>query len=84
MCFISDYPGSIFREDAMYYRFESASQFALNSFEVLQKARLEAAKADYNALKKQFPETKYSDKADKLLQKVNLELQGFTQEKEAK
>lgn len=85
--FISDYPGSIYREDAMYYRFESASQFALNSFESLQPKRLEDAKADYNALKKQFPETKYADKADKWLEKINLELlelQGSTQEKAAK
>ena len=82
--FISDYPGSIYREDAMYYRFESASQFALNSFESLQPKRLQDAKADYNALKKQFPETKYADKADKWLEKINLELQGSTQEKVAK
>lgn len=82
--FISDYPGSIYREDAMYYRFESATQFALNSFKSLQEERLKEAMADYNALKKQFPETKYTEEADELIQKVNTELQDFTQEKEAK
>ncbi|WP_232623004.1 outer membrane protein assembly factor BamD [Pareuzebyella sediminis] len=82
--FISDYPGSIYREDAMYYRFESATQFALNSRERVQQERLKDAMADYNALKKQFPDTKYTEEADELIQKVNLELQDFIQEKEAK
>lgn len=82
--FISDYPGSIYREDAMYYRFESASQYALNSFDRLKPERLQDARADYNILKKQFPETKYAEQADKLLERINSEQQGFTQEKEAK
>ena len=82
--FVSDYPGSKYREDAMYYRFESATQYALNSFERLQPERLKEAQADYNALKKQFPETKYTERADRLLQRVNLQQQGFTQEKEAR
>ncbi len=82
--FISDYPGSIYREDAMYYRFESASQYALNSFESLKVTRIQEAKSDYNALKKQFPGTKYAEKADKWLEKINVELQSTTQEKVAK
>lgn len=82
--FISDYPGSIFREDAMYYRFESASQYALNSFQVFQKPRLKEAKEYYSTLKKQFPETKYADRADKILEKVNQELEAFGQEQVAK
>lgn len=82
--FISDYPGSIYREDAMYYRFESATQFALNSFEELKQERLQEALAKYAALKKQFPDTKYADKAEKLFAKVNSELQVFNQAKETK
>ncbi|MDO6517068.1 outer membrane protein assembly factor BamD [Zobellia uliginosa] len=82
--FISDFPGSIYREDALFYRFESASRFALNSFRRLQEERLRDAVADYNALKKHFPDTKYGEEADKILEKVNSELKGFSQEKEAK
>ena len=82
--FISDYPGSIYREDAMYYRFDSAAHFALNSFDRLKPERVKEAQADYNALKKQFPDTKYADRADKLLEKLNSEQQEFIQEKEAK
>lgn len=82
--FISDYPGSIYREDAMYYRFESATQYALNSFDRLKPERLEEAQADYNALKKQFPKTKYAEKAEKLFEKVNSEQQGAIPELEAR
>ncbi|HET8735371.1 MAG TPA: outer membrane protein assembly factor BamD [Pricia sp.] len=82
--FISDYPGSIYREDAMYYRFESATQYALNSFDRLKSERLQEAQSDYNVLMKQFPETEYAKRAKSLIQKINLEQQGLTQEKEAR
>ena len=82
--FISDFPGSTYREDAMFYRFESATHYALNSFKVLQKPRLIAAKEHYATLKKQYPETKHAEEAEKLLEKVNEELEGFSQQKEAK
>ena len=82
--FISDFPGSMYREDAMYYRFESAVQFALNSVDWQKPERVKKAQADYTALKKQFPATKYTEQADKLLKKLTSEQQDFTQEKEAK
>ncbi|MGB5500044.1 MAG: outer membrane protein assembly factor BamD [Maribacter sp.] len=72
--FISDYPGSIFREEALYLKFESATEFGLNSFSRLKKERMENAKTAYNALKKQFPETKYADEAAKLLEKIEKDL----------
>ena len=69
----------------MYYRFESASHYALNSFEVLQQPRLKEAKEYYATLRKQYPETKYADKADALLEKIDKQLLGFVaQEKAAK
>ena len=72
--FISDYPGSIFREEALYLNFESASEFGLNSFERLKPERLENAKTAYNVLKRQFPDTKYADDAAKLLKKIEKDL----------
>jgi len=72
--FISDYPGSIFREEALYLKFESASEYGLNSF-----ARL-------NVLKRQFPDTKYADDAAKLLKKIEKDLGStiINEEKETK
>ncbi len=72
--FISDYPGSIFREEALYLKFESATEFGLNSFVKLKPERMENAKTAYNTLKKQFPETKYADDAAKWLEKIEKDL----------
>jgi len=72
--FISDYPGSIYREEALYLKFESATEFGLNSFSILKPERMENAKTAYNALIKQFPETKYADDAAKLLEKIEKDL----------
>lgn len=72
--FISDYPGSIFREEALYLKFESATEFGLNSLSRLKQERMENAKTAYNALKKQFPETKFANDAAKLLDKIEKDL----------
>lgn len=74
--FVTDYPGSIYREEALYLKFEAATNIALNSFESLKKERLETAKEAYQVLKKQFPETKFAKKADDLMEKITKELQG--------
>ncbi len=76
--FISDYPGSIFREEALYLKFESATQYALNSFIQLRPERLKTAKAAYNVLKKQYPNTKFAEEADVLLGKIEEEIKNPT------
>ncbi|MDE3740659.1 outer membrane protein assembly factor BamD [Maribacter polysaccharolyticus] len=76
--FISDYPGSIFREEALYLKFESATQYALNSFIQLRPERLKTAKAAYNVLKKQYPNTKFAEEADELLGKIEEEIKNPT------
>ncbi|NND79538.1 MAG: outer membrane protein assembly factor BamD [Maribacter sp.] len=74
--FISDYPGSTYREDALYLKFESATEFALYSFSRLKPERMENARTAYNTLLRQFPETKYADDAAKLLKKIEKDLDG--------
>lgn len=61
--FLRDYPGSIYREDALYWKFNSAYQLALGSVRRRQVERLEAAKTAYNALEKYFPLGKYTEEA---------------------
>ncbi|MGI9550056.1 MAG: outer membrane protein assembly factor BamD [Aurantibacter sp.] len=75
--FISDYPGSVFREEALYYRVEASTNLALNSFEFVQKERLETAKAAHAVLFKNFPETKFAKKANSLLKKIDKELGNY-------
>ena len=69
--FLQDYPGSKYREDALYWRFNSAYQLAVGSIEVRKKQRLEAAKEAYETLDKYFPQGKYSEEATKQIKEVN-------------
>ncbi len=72
--FVSDNPGSIYREDALYYKVEATTNLALNSTDDKKPERLETAKSAYNTLKRYFPETKYAKKADNLLEKIEKEI----------
>ncbi|WP_112379659.1 outer membrane protein assembly factor BamD [Flagellimonas maritima] len=79
--FISDNPGSIYREEALYYRIESATSLALNSTENRKKERLEEALDSYNTLLRYYPETEYKKKADDLAKKVQGELAQYSESK---
>ncbi|SKB76065.1 outer membrane protein assembly factor BamD [Maribacter arcticus] len=73
--FVSDNPGSKYREDAMFIKLEALTHMAMNSFESLKEERLKSAKAAYNTLKKQFPESKFDKEANTIIEKINKELQ---------
>ena len=73
--FVSDNPGSIYREDAMFVKLQALTHMAMNSYESLKEERLKSAKAAYSTLKKQFPESKFDKEATNLLEKINKELQ---------
>lgn len=77
--FISDFPGSEFREEAFYLKLESTTNMAINSFDYLKKERLETAKEAYDDLMKKYPETEYGKKANDLLSKIEKQLDGFKQ-----
>ncbi|MDV6169974.1 outer membrane protein assembly factor BamD [Flavobacterium sp. DG1-102-2] len=76
--FILDYPGTKYKEDALYYKFDSSYQLAINSVQNKMQDRLETAKSNYNALIKFSPETKYKAQADKMLANIDTELQKFS------
>ena len=75
--FISDYPGSPFREAAYYYRFDSAYQLAINSYQVLMEERLEEAKEFSKAYKKYYPEGEYTAQVEESLTEIDKRLQNF-------
>ncbi|MFH6604192.1 outer membrane protein assembly factor BamD [Maribacter algicola] len=77
--FVSDNPGSIYQEAALFYKLEAASRLALNSSERLKQERLEHAKTAYLKLKKQYPETAYGKQADKWLERIERDSQGYTE-----
>jgi len=76
--FISDFPGTIFKEDALYYRFDSAYQLAINSVPQKMEERLNSAKAAYNSLIKFSADSKHKAKADQMLAKIEKDLQQYS------
>ena len=73
--FISDNPGSLYREDVMFIKLQALTHMAMNSFESLKEERLKSAKAAHSSLKKQYPESKFDKEATDLLEKIDKELQ---------
>lgn len=76
--FISDFPGTTFKEDALYYKFDSAYQLAINSVPQKMEERLNNAKAAYNSLIKFSADSKHKAKADQMLAKIEKDLQQFS------
>lgn len=72
--FVSDNPGSIYREDAFFYRLKSEMTLAQNSTSFRQKERYEAALKYYQALMKSYPETKYLKQAKKYHERIQEQL----------
>ena len=64
--FLDNFPGSVFREDALYYKFDSAYQLAVNSVAWKQEERTQKALKYYTALMRYFPETKYLSQSSEM------------------
>jgi outer membrane protein assembly factor BamD len=76
--FIVDYPGTPFKEDALFYKFDSAYQLAINSVRTKMEERLNVALTAHTNLMKFNADTKYKDKANEMLARVEKDLQNFT------
>ncbi|WP_396637652.1 outer membrane protein assembly factor BamD [Maribacter sp. R77961] len=81
--FVSDFPGSIYREEALLVKVDALTNRALNSFESLQEERLLDAKTAYLAFKKKYPETNFEKEASRLMENIEKELQKFNTESES-
>ena len=64
---LSDYLGSEFKEEALYYRLKAAHDLAIKSTFRRKEQRIKDAIKAYNKLKRNFPETKYTEELDKML-----------------
>lgn len=86
--FIFEFPGSKFREDALFYRLDSAYKLAVNSVEIkrslqkglvyLKKERLETAKEYSEAFKKSYSNSKYIEDVEKMSLEINEELKNYS------
>ena len=76
--FIADYPGTPFKEEALYYKLDSAYQLGINSIPSKMEERLNVAKVAHANLIKFKADTKYKQKADEMLVRIEKDLQKFT------
>jgi len=76
--FLLDYPGTIYKTDALFYKFDSAYKLALNSVYSKMEDRLKNAIALHDDLISFDPDTKYKEEAKRMLERLNKELQQFS------
>jgi outer membrane protein assembly factor BamD len=76
--FIADYPGTSFKEDALFYKYDSAYQLAINSVPAKMEERLNVAATAYNGLMKFKPDTKHKKIADEMMVRIETDLKNFT------
>ncbi len=82
--FLTEYPGSIYREEAYFWRFDSAYQLAIGSVERLMEERLEAARDAHESLIKYYPQGKYNKEATAMIEDINERLQQINANKISK
>lgn len=69
--FLLQFPGSTFREEAMFYRLDAAYKLAINSTERRKETRVANAMAFYNTFKKSFPNSKHLSEVDMMNTELN-------------
>lgn len=75
--FIADYPGSPFREAALYYKFDSAYKLAINSYRNLMEERLNTALEYYQNYLRYYPEGEYAAAIEASAEDIKTRLQNF-------
>ncbi|WP_397447193.1 outer membrane protein assembly factor BamD [Polaribacter sp. R77954] len=63
---LSDYLGSEFKEEALFYRLKAAHDFVLKSTDRRKFERIKDAIEAYDKLKRNFPETQFAEEADEM------------------
>jgi outer membrane protein assembly factor BamD len=76
--FIINYPGTSYKEKALYYKLDSAYKLAINSVPAKMEERLNTAKAAYTSLVKFKADTEYKGKADEMMTRIENDLKQFT------
>ncbi|MDI9257000.1 outer membrane protein assembly factor BamD [Flavobacterium sedimenticola] len=76
--FLVNYPGTPYKEKALFYKFDSAYQLAINSVPAKMEERLNNAKSAYNSLIKFKADTEFKAKADEMLARIENDLKQFT------
>jgi len=75
--FILEFPGTSLRENAMFYRLDSAYKLAVNSVPWKKEERLKTAITYFNSLNKAYANSEHKKVADKMNEELNGLLQEF-------
>jgi len=76
--FVFNFPGSKYKEDALFYKYDAMFKLATNSIPSKKQERLNSAKSYYQNLVKFKADTKYIEKSNKMLETVEKELKQYT------
>jgi len=76
--FIIDFPGSSFREEALYYRYNAAYLLGTKSVERKKEKRLETAKTYYDAFKKAYPDSKFLKDSEAFAKDIDKQLEQYS------
>ncbi len=72
--FNEDHLGSVFKEDAMFYKFKASYDLGIKSILSKKEQRLSEALLAYNKFKRSFPESKKMKEMDRMVNNINKEL----------
>jgi outer membrane protein assembly factor BamD len=76
--FVIDYPGTPYKEAALYYKLDSAYKLAINSVASRMEERLLIAKNAYSGLVKFSPSGEYKEQADEMLARIENDLKHYS------
>ena len=79
--YLTDYLGTPYKEDALYYKFLSGYKLAENSVEYKKNKRIKEAIKYYDRFKKLFPKSKYLPETENLVEKLRLMLKNMANQK---
>jgi outer membrane protein assembly factor BamD len=76
--FMINFPGTPYKEKALYFKFDSAYNLAINSVNFKMEERLIQAKAAYTGFVKYYNNSEYKPKADEMLARIENDLKQFS------
>jgi outer membrane protein assembly factor BamD len=77
--FISTYPGTKFREEALYTKFIASYEIAVNSISNKKQERFKELVQQYNTIIRYYPESLFLEDLDTKISKINADLESIQQ-----
>lgn len=76
--FLFDFPGSLLREDALFYKLDASYKLAINSVKWKKPVRINAAKVTGEVFKKAYPNSKHMEDVNDMISTLEEELKSFS------